>query len=78
MSYRGVLWHVVDVPGVGVQGELLPARVWGSAPHPPISQSANQPIIGRADLDVDTVNCQVVAFGIGDDGDAVATCGRGG
>ena len=26
-----VLWHVVDVPGV--QGELLPAGVWGGAPH---------------------------------------------
>ena len=28
-------WHVADVPGV--QGELLPAGAWGSAPHPPIS-----------------------------------------
>ena len=39
------LWHVADVPGV--QGELLPAGVWGGAPHPQstnqlISQSANQ------------------------------------
>ena len=41
-------WHVADVPGV--QGELLPAgawgsapcRAWGNAPHP--LQSANQPI----------------------------------
>ena len=44
MSYRDVLWHVADVPGV--QGELLPAGAWGSAPHPSnqlISQSANQP-----------------------------------
>ena len=24
-------WHVADVPGV--QGELLPAGVWGGAPH---------------------------------------------
>ena len=31
VSYRGVLWHVADVPGV--QGELLPAGVWGGAPH---------------------------------------------
>ena len=30
-------WHVADVPGV--QGELLPAGAWGSAPHP-----SNQPI----------------------------------
>ena len=28
-------WHVADVPGV--QGELLPAGAWGSAPHLPIS-----------------------------------------
>ena len=28
----------------GVQGELLPAGAWGSAPHLPISQSPNQPI----------------------------------
>ena len=33
-------WHVADVPGV--QGELLPAGAWGSAPHPSINQSANQ------------------------------------
>ena len=38
MSYRVVLWHVADVPGV--QGELLPAGAWGSAPH-----LSNQPII---------------------------------
>ena len=25
-------WHVADVPGV--QGELLPAGAWGSAPQP--------------------------------------------
>ena len=37
-SYRAALWHVADVPGV--QGELLPAGVWGSAPHLPISESA--------------------------------------
>ncbi len=30
MSYHVVLWHVADVPGV--QGELLPAGAWGSAP----------------------------------------------
>ena len=44
MSYRVACWHVADVPGV--QGELLPAGVWGSAPLPNqlISQSANQPI----------------------------------
>ena len=43
MSYRDVLWHVADVPGV--QGELLPAGAWGSAPHPPISQSAKIPFV---------------------------------
>ena len=37
-SYRAALWHVADV--LGVQGELLPAGVWGSAPHLPISESA--------------------------------------
>ena len=44
MSYRVACWHVADVPGV--QGELPPAGVWGSAPLPNqlISQSANQPI----------------------------------
>ena len=30
-----------DVPGV--QGELLPAGAWGSAPHLPINQSPNHP-----------------------------------
>ena len=34
-------WHVADVPVV--QGELLPAGVWGSAPHP-IILSSNLPI----------------------------------
>ena len=34
-SYRDGFWQVADVPGV--QGELLPAGVWGSAPYPPIS-----------------------------------------
>ena len=28
---RIAFWHVADVPGV--QGELLPAGAWGSAPH---------------------------------------------
>ena len=27
-------WYIADVPGV--QGELLPAGAWGSAPHLPI------------------------------------------
>ena len=36
---RCPMWHVADVPGV--QGELLPAGVWGSAPH---LQSFNLPI----------------------------------
>ena len=43
MSYRVVLWHVADVPGV--QGELLPAGAWGSAPHPLINQSAKIPFV---------------------------------
>ena len=30
--FRRASWHVADVPGV--QGELLPAGAWGSAPHP--------------------------------------------
>ena len=85
MSYRVVLWHVADVPGVQGQLEVWklgclevwflcttivlsracralcflfsvlcslgrasapsPAGAWGSAPHPPISQSAKIPFV---------------------------------
>ena len=43
---RVAFWHVADVPGV--QGELLPAGAWGSAPHLsylPICQSSKIPFV---------------------------------
>ena len=46
-------WHVADVPGV--QGELLPAGAWGSAPHLLISQSTNSLCVLRVLCDFQSI-----------------------